>query len=414
VAAPYTARLVDIRLDEAIAQLPAILITGPRATGKTTTAARHATTIVRCDRPADAAALRADADATLRRMKEPVLLDEWQDVPDVLGAVKRAVDDDPRPGRFLLTGSVRSDLDAQTWPGTGRIVSLSMYGLTVRESHGHVSQDDFIDRLSRCDLEAFPTPAAPVDLVDYIQMALAGGYPETMLRLSGTARDLWLDSYVEQLITRDALTVGGPRDPSLLRRYLEVLALNSAGIATDRTVYDAVGISRMTYVAYERLLENLLVLDLVPAWATNRLKRLTRGPKRYLVDPALLASCLRLDVDAVLADADLRGRLIDTFVASQLRAELALSAQRPRLFHLRQQDGRREVDLVIELGGQRVLALEVKAGAAPDKHDARHLRWLRDNLGDRFVAGAVLHTGPHPYELDDRILALPIASLWVA
>jgi len=105
-------------------KLPAVLLVGPRATGKATTARRLSASVVRLDRPAEAAAFSADPDAALSRLTEPVLLDEWQAVPDVLGAVERAVDDDPRPARFLLTGSVRADLDAATWPGTGRLVRL--------------------------------------------------------------------------------------------------------------------------------------------------------------------------------------------------------------------------------------------------------------------------------------------------
>jgi predicted AAA+ superfamily ATPase len=129
----YVPRLLDRRLAELSVSLPAPLIVGPRAAGRTTTARRRARSIVRLDRPAEAAAFRADPDSALSAMTEPVLLDEWQEVPDVLGAVKRAVDDDPRPGRFLLTGGVVADLDSRTWPGTGRVVRLPLYGLTVRE-----------------------------------------------------------------------------------------------------------------------------------------------------------------------------------------------------------------------------------------------------------------------------------------
>ncbi len=104
--------------------------------------------------------------------------------------------------------------------------------------------------------------------------------------------------------------------------------------------------------------------------------------------------------------------MIDTFVVAQLRPELELARTRPSLFHLRERNGRREVDLVAEVGAGGVVAVEVKASAAPDVDDARHLVWLRDVLGERFLGGAVLHTGPQAFRLSERVLALPICTLW--
>jgi hypothetical protein len=233
-----------------------------------------------------------------------------------------------------------------------------------------------------------------------------------VLRLNGIARIAWLDSYVEQLITRDAAGVAGARDPERLRRYLEALAVNSAGVVQDKTLYEAVGINFRTADAYEQLLKNLLVLEAVPAWGPNRPARLVRMPKRYLVDPSILATVLRLDAAAVLRDGSLLGRMIDTFVAAQIRPELALAPSRPRWFHLRDKGGRHEVDLVIEYGGGRVAGLEIKVSAAPTLSDARHLVWLRGELGDRFICGVVLHTGPRTYELAQDIIAAPISTLW--
>lgn len=410
--ADYVPRLADTRLEELFAELPALLVVGPRATGKTTTANRHARTVVRLDREAEAVAFRADPDVALRALATPVLLDEWQAVPGVLGAVKRAVDDGTGAGRFLLTGSVHADLDAQTWPGTGRLVRVQMCGLTVREMTGGRAGELFLDRLARADMDAFPPPVDPPDLLGYIEFALRGGFPEAALRLDGTSRRAWLDSYVDQLLTRDVETLSGRRDPLLLRRYFEALALSSAGVAESKTIYDAAGIDRKTAIAYERLLTNLLVLDTMPAWTSNRLSRLAKTGKRYLVDASLIASALRLDEAAVLRDGDLLGRILDTFVVAQIRPEVELSPSRPRLYHLRARDGGHEVDLIAELPENRVLAIEIKATAAPKPSDAKHLTWLREQLGDRFLAGTVLHTGPRPFQLAERIFALPISTLW--
>lgn len=215
-----------------------------------------------------------------------MLLDEWQAVPGVLGAIKRAVDDGTGAGRFLLTGSVRADLDTQMWPGTGRLVRVQMYGMTMREMDGGLTGEPFLDKLARADLEAFPAPLDPPDLLGYVELALRGGFPDAALLPSRVTRQAWLDGYLDQLLTRDVEALDGARDPRLLRLYFEALALNTAGIVSEKTLYDSAKIDRRTAVAYERLLTNLLVLDTLPAWSSNRLSRLVKAGKRYLVDPS--------------------------------------------------------------------------------------------------------------------------------
>lgn len=369
--------------------------------------------MIRLDEPAQAAVVRADPDAALRELAEPVLIDEWQIVPEVLGAVKRAVDADPRPGRFLVTGSVRGELDAQSWPGTGRLLRVAMYGLTVGEIEARIPAVALLDRLGQGDVSALSAaPASSLDLRDYAELALLGGFPEPVLRLPAEERGAWLDSYLEQLLTRDAAELGGRRDRDRMRRFVEASALNIAGVVDQRTLQDAAGIAKATGEAYQQLLQDLLIVHGVPAWWTNRLKRLTRAPKRYFVDSGLALAALRLTLPGLMADGNLLGRAIETLVLTQLLAELPRCSSRPRLYHLRQEQGRHEVDLLVEYGGGRVFAFEVKATSAPRADDARHLVWLRDELGPRFLGGAVLHTGPRPFGLDDGVVAVPIAALW--
>jgi uncharacterized protein len=413
VADPYIRRLLDEDLARVLKAHPAVLIVGPRASGKTTTARRYAGSVVRLDRPAEAAAFVADPDAALATMDEPVLLDEWQSVPEVLGAVKRAVDEEDRPGRFVLTGSVRAGLDIGTWPGTGRVIRLALWGLNEREIVGATSRPNPVDVLGEGHPSALSVPGSVPDLPRYLDIALRSGFPHAVLRVEGRDRERWLESYVDQIIRRDAIDLSG-RDPGRLARYFEAVALASAGVVTDATLFQAASIDRKTALAYERLLSDFFMIDVVPAWLSNRLSRLVKTPKRYVTDAALIGAALRVDVAGVMRDGDLIGRVLDTFVAAQLRAEVASSARRPRLFHLREKNGRHEIDLLTEFAGDGVLAIEVKASAAPNRRDAAHIEWLRDRLGDRFLAGVILHTGASVISFSERIAAVPIASLWAS
>jgi len=406
----YRHRLIDGMLNELLTELPAVLLVGPRASGKTTTALQWAESVVRLDVPGEAAAFRADPDAVLRTQPEPVLLDEWQAVPETFSAVKRAIDSGVGSGRFILTGSAYGDLEGVTAAGTGRIVRVRLLGMTVREQLGRTDAKPFLDRLAEGDEIA--TPGERLDLRDYLDLALRSGFPEA-LNITGTGtRQRWLDGYVSQIITRDPTGTVGARNPALLLRYLEAYALHSAGIVEAKSIYEAAGVDRRTGASYEQVLENVFVVESLPAWRTNRLKRLVQSPKRYVLDAGLMAAILRVDQAAILHDDKLLGRVIDTFVASQLRGELEVCATRPRLYHLRDADGRHEVDIVAELAGERVLAFEVKASSSVTAHDARHLAWMREELGDRFIAGVVFHTGPRAFPLGDRITALPISVMW--
>ena len=410
--AAYRTRLIDATIAELMAALPAVMLVGPRATGKTTSAKRQAHSVVRLDRPVEAAPFRNDPDTLLASLDPPVLLDEWQLVPEVLPAVKRAVDDGTGVGRFLLTGSVRAELMQASWAATGRVVRVTQWGLCQRELAGDVSLPSFFDRVFESGVRTFRPAPGEHNLRTYVELALRGGFPELALQDSATVRARWLDAYLDQLLLRDASLADERRDPVLLRRYLQAVAANSAGVAEHKVIYDAAGISRLSGVAYDSLLELQFVTERLPAWHSNRLNRLTRSPKRYIIEPALLGPLLRVDTRAIIRDGDLLGRTIDSFVLSQLRPEVEAAQHRVQLSHLRHERGTREIDLIVDGQGGRMIAIEIKSNASPDADDAKHLAWFRDLMGDRFAAGIVFHTGPYQFNLSDRIDALPISCLW--
>lgn len=408
--ATYIRRMADARI-EFLAESPAaIFVTGARATGKTTTARRHAATVIQLDNADAAAAIRVDPDAALRDLQPPVLLDEWQAVPEVLSAVKRAVDNDRTPGRFILSGSVRSARDPALWPGTGRLLPVAMHPLTVREQVGAIDGVEFLERLRTG--EGIQLPADIPDLRAYVEIALKGGFPEAVLEHQAERRDAWLDGYLSHMVTRDPSTLGTSPDSDRLGRFFAAYALNTAGLATDATLIKAAGIDRRTGESYTRLLSDLGIIAELPAWHSNRLSRLVKGRKRLVADTGLWAAAVGIDAATVMSSGDLIGRLLETLVINQLRAETAVTTRGPQLCHLRVADGRHEVDLVADFGARGIVAIEIKATNAPDASDARHLAWLRDELGPQFAAGAVLHVGSHQYRLSHQIDAIPICALW--
>ena len=338
------------------------------------------------------------------------LLDEWQMVPEVLGAVKRAVDSDRRSGRYLITGSARTDVADRFWPGTGRIVILRMYPLTVAEQEQRFVRP-FIDRVVAGDpLTGADRPT--LDLRDYLQLAMRGGFPEPALELGETTARAWLESYADQVAMRDARSYDKTPDAGRLLRYLEAYAINSSGVVHQQTLYDAAGINRKTALVYDGLCATSWSWTSCPLGRPTDSNASVESPKRYVIDSGLLAGILRVGIDDVFTASNLLGSMIDTFVVAQLRAEAAVSGTRYRLSHLREQNGRREVDVIAELGGGRIVGVEIKASANVGRSDARHLLWLSDTMGERFAAGVVLHTGRDTFELADRIIAAPISALW--
>lgn len=408
---PYLPRLIDELLRELLAEVPAILVAGPRACGKTTSAQQFAASTLRLDKPDEAAATRADVDLAVGA-DEPLLIDEWQFVPEILGAVKRAVDQNGRPARFLLTGSAAADLGPAGWAMTGRVVKVRMWGLTERELTGAIAVPSLIDVLFNGEIASIGSPVDAPDLREYIERSQRGMLPAVALGASERIRQRRLAAYIDQITLRDIANLGERRNPRLIRMYLSAIAANTAGIPDHKVLFDAARIDRRTAHMYDSLLEGMFVTEQIPPWSNNRLSRLTRAPKRHLVDPAYAGPLIGIDVRSVVRSADLMGRIIDTFVVAQIRPELEVCVPGVTMYHVRQEGGAHEIDLLLEAPDGRVVAIEVKAGSAPDRSDAKHLIWLRDQLGEQFVCGVVFHTGRKPFKLEERIHALPISVIW--
>lgn len=419
----YLGRVVDAELEELLESLPAIAIEGARATGKTETAARAARTVFRLDEEPQRVLAQADP-AQLLTGEKPILLDEWQRVPPVWDAVRRAVDRDGRPNQYLLTGSA-SPATPPTHSGAGRIVSVRMRPLTLHE-RGVGSPTVSLRAL----LEGTREPVegeTNVTLARYVDEIVASGFPG-MRALSDRGLRAQLDGYLRRIVDRDFPDQGlAPRRPVSLRRWMTAYAAATSTSASWETIRDAATggevdkPAKQTTQAYRDILEQLWILDPVPAWmpSRNHLNRLGQPPKHHLVDPALAVRLLGLNTDALLRGAEpgpaiprdgpLLGHLYESLITLSVR--VFAQAAEAEVRHLRLHSGEREVDLIVERADQRVLAVEVKLGAAVTDEDVRNLVWLRDKIGDDLLDAVVISTGPRAYRRKDGIAVIPGALL---
>jgi len=419
----YSVRIVDTELDGLLPELPAIALEGPRGVGKTSTAQRRANTVYQLDDPAQRAIAEADPHQVLDGAP-PVLLDEWQRVPAIWDAVRRAVDQGAQPGRFLLPGSA-DPATPPTHSGAGRIVTLRMRPLTLAEREVGVPTVSLHDLLRGSREEV--GGKSDIAFADYVREIVVSGFPG-IRPLSDRARRRQLDGYLRRIIDTDFPEQGAPvRRPDVLERWITAYAAATATTASYETLRDAATggqgqkPSKTTTQPYRDVLERLWIADPVPAWlpTRNRLARLAQSPKHHLADPALAARALGLDADALLRgieagpsiprEGTLLGHLFESLVTLCVR--VYAQAADARVKHLRLQGGRHEVDLIVERNDQRVLAIEVKLGGTVVPDDIKHLLWLRDQAGDDLLDAIVVSTGPRAYRRPDGIAVVPAALL---
>lgn len=422
---PYLQRVVDDELGELVGSLPAVAIEGAKGVGKTATASRRAKTVHALDDPAQRSVARADP-ARLLDSAPPILIDEWQHVPECWDLVRRAVDAGAGPGRFLLTGSA-SPADVETHSGAGRIVSVRMRPLALSERRFERPTVSLRELLAGRRPPVRGRTDLRVD--DYVQEILRSGFPG-LRHLSGRPLRAQLDGYLDRIIDRDFPELGHQiRNPAALRRWMAAYAAASSTTASFEKIRDAATggegekPAKTTAQPYRDVLERLWILDPVPAWTPtrNRIRRLSSPPKHQLADPALAARLLGVDADALLSgrevgppiprDGSLLGALFDSLCTLSLR--VYAQASEARVSHLRTSGGEHEVDLIVEREDGRVLAVEFKLARDAGDDDVRHLKWLAGNLGDDLLDAVVVTTGAEAYRRPDGIAVVPAALIGV-
>lgn len=398
---------------ELLSAFPAVVIQGARQVGKSTLARqltddRTAVVVTLDDRRTRDAAV-ADESAFVEQCPDGVLVvDEVQREPELLLAIKASIDRDRRPGRFLLTGS--ADLltvKGRTDSLAGRAATLRLRGLSQGELAGH--PEDFVSALlANPAPHRFKTEWARAD---YAAAMAHGGYPD-MRGLRPRLRHAWLDSYLDRVLERDATLLPSGGQPRRLHSVLTLLAANQAGELVKARIADGADIPRNTITAYLDVLRSVYLVDELPPWTANLTKREVGRTKAFVGDSALALRLNRLTEQQLLPlTSDSVGGLFEAFVASELLKQQSWSAYDFQPFHFRDRDGV-EVDLVLELDDGRIIAVEVKASSTYRSEHFAGLRFLKDKLGDRFLAGIVVGMSDTGYQFADRLYGLPAAALW--
>ncbi len=412
----YLQRTVDLELDALLPEVAAVALEGPKGVGKTDTARRRCTAEWRLDDPAQREIARADF-ALSTAPPGPLLIDEWQQLPQVWDSVRRQVDAGAPSGRFLLTGSATPVDAAGTHSGAGRIISLRMRPMALHE------RGEITPTVSLADLLAGSAGriagASPFSVADYVRAIVQSGFP-AMLATSPRTRRVMLDSYLARVVDRELPDHGFEvRRPETLRRWLAAYAAASSTTAAYSTLLDATTggdgsqPAKETTAAYRDHLARLWLVDPIPGWlpANNPIKRLQQAPKHQLADPALAARLLGLTESSLSGapGANMLGPLFESLVALGVR--VGAQAAEGRVSHLRLRGGDREIDLIVEGPEGQVLAIEVKLAGAVRDADVRHLLWLRDQIPQRVVDLVVITTGPMGYRRPDGVAVVPLALL---
>lgn len=393
---------------EALLDTRVVVINGARQTGKSTLAECSLSGMEKSvkkflDDPGTRASAEADPVAFLDA-PGTMLIDEVQRVPDLWLAIKNLVDRDPRPGRFLLTGSARL-LGLQQIPDAlpGRSETIELFPLSQGEIDS--APDRFVDAVFTAGTDLV-VPESAVRRRDYLARIARGGYPEAVRRETPRRRDRFFQSYLDDIISRDIHQVADIQRRADMSRLIALLAAQSGGLLNISRLATDIGVPASTVRDYLRILELVYLIRLVPAWSANATTRAVATPKMVFTDSGLaayLTSGVTNDVTT--------GGLMETFVIGELQRQLTWNESMVRLYHYRDRDGY-EVDAVLEDNAGRIVALEVKAAETVRSDDFRGLRHLQRRLGDRFRAGFVLYCGSRQLSFGDGLTAIPISSLW--
>lgn len=403
-------RLAEAHVRAALRDTRVVAISGPRQSGKTTLArrfARQGRNYLTLDSQPTLAAARSDPVAFIRGL-DRVVIDEVQRAPDLLLAIKQSVDEDPRPGRFLLAGSANL-LTIKTVHESlaGRVEIVPLYPLS-RSEQLRVKRPQFLSKVFQGQA---PQLTGSLSAENLLQLVAKGGYPDAIKRRGERRRRDWYRAYIKSLVERDLPEIADLAKPGQIPRVLEVAAQFAGRLTNLSEIGRSVGLDHKTAERYLGVLEQLYLVQRIQPWFRNELSRLIKTPKLHFIDSGLLTSLRGYSIARLRADRSLFGALLESFVFSELLKLSAWADESVSLFHYRDRD-RFEVDFILENAAGQIVGVEVKAAASVTRRDFGGLERVASAAGTAFVQGIVLYDGAQTLSFGESLRAVPLSALW--
>ncbi len=402
-------RFIAQRIESALQDTRVVLLAGPRQAGKTTLVKQLTNAnmpFFTLDNATTLDAARRDPVGFIRNL-DCAVIDEVQRAPDLLLAIKESVDNDPRPGRFLLTGSA----NLMTLPRVadslaGRMEVIRLFPLAQSELHGAVPT--FLDKVFQGELPEIKKPVLGPDLITCV---LAGGYPEALARKNWARRQDWYHNYIDAVIHRDVTDIAQIERIQELQTLLQALVHYNGRLVNYSGVGAPLAMSHTLTRKYIGILEQLFLTYRLQPWHTNQLKRLTKTPKLHFLDTGLLAALQDTTPEKLQSDRGLFGPHLKTFVLAELLKMASWSRHRLQFSHFRDKE-KNEVDIVMQHRSGQIAGIEVKASATVKNADFSGLRRLAEGSKKNFGIGLVLYDHDKIIPFGDQLYAAPISILW--
>jgi predicted AAA+ superfamily ATPase len=406
---PLYPRYAQDRITVAMADTPVVMVNGPRQCGKTTlvrgleTGGRRYFTL---DDEAVRASARADPVGFTREL-DVATIDEVQRAPDLLRAIKRSVDEDRRPGRFLLTGSANilaMPTIAESLAGRMEVVTLlPLSQAEIRRVKADFIEDAFAGKIRQ--------PTHSILGKELIDVVVTGGYPEVLARPDSRRRAAWAREYIRAIVERDVRDIIEVDKLEQMPQLLRALASHAGQLTNFSQLGGQLRLDDKTVRRYVGILEHVFLVRRIEPWFSNDLKRIVKTPKLHFLDTGLLSVLLGVNSERITADRSKFGAILESFVISEILKIASWSSTEVRLSHYRDKD-QDEVDLIMENEMGSLVALEVKASATVSPTDFKGLRKVAQAAGKDFRLGIVLYDGDKVLPFGDGLLAAPLSCLW--